>query len=74
MLTLVDFELQRSSAMRVRTGRGNGAAKTILYTCHNLEGVIVTPHSVILPPPIVTETLHFLCSNGFRVGRLEVNK
>ena len=59
--------------MRVPTGGGAGWPRNCTHACNNFQDVIVTPHSVMFSPPILPETLHFLCNNGFRVGMLEVN-
>ena len=48
-------------------------ARTLATTVKVSLYIIITPHSILFLPPILQETIQFMCNNGFRMGMLEVN-
>ena len=74
MLTFGDFANYKARLLCEPQRQGGGAKKLHAhlqqfsrYHCHTtLCNVLMLSH------PILRETLHFLCNNGFRVGMLEV--
>ena len=61
-------QLQRPTAMCTSTGGGGRAGrlkkvrpKNCTHTCNSFQGVTVTPHSVMLSPPILRKKKNYIC-------------